>query len=168
MGRCVSRVQRVRTLQSPAALPVPTEEGWLPLLGAPHPSRRPPLLRSYGLDLFLLSIDEGISGYRDDSLETVKRNEETYQVGSQPSPHDHRTTGRQAPCPWLGALFLFVFRPCQSPLGAAVQGQPHVCRPVSVPLRFAMSVQPLRAPWPFYAGPPPEPAWCTCPLSHCS
>ena len=29
----------------------------------------------YGLDLFLLSIDEGISGYRDDSLETVKRNE---------------------------------------------------------------------------------------------
>ena len=30
---------------------------------------------SYGLDLFLLSIDEGISGYRDDSLETVKRNE---------------------------------------------------------------------------------------------
>lgn len=30
---------------------------------------------SYGLDLFLLSIDEGITGYRDDSLETVKRNE---------------------------------------------------------------------------------------------
>ncbi|KAL4421680.1 hypothetical protein ABPG77_001221 [Micractinium sp. CCAP 211/92] len=35
---------------------------------------------NYGLDLFLLSIDEGISGYRDDSLETVKRNEETYQI----------------------------------------------------------------------------------------
>jgi hypothetical protein len=35
---------------------------------------------SYGLDLFLLSIDEGISGYRDDSLETVKRNEETYGI----------------------------------------------------------------------------------------
>lgn len=33
---------------------------------------------SYGLDLFLLSIDEGISGYRDDSLETVKRNEKQY------------------------------------------------------------------------------------------
>lgn len=31
---------------------------------------------AYGLDLFLLSIDEGITGYRDDSLETVKRNEE--------------------------------------------------------------------------------------------
>ena len=31
----------------------------------------------YGLVLLLLSIDEGISGYRDDSLETVKRNEVT-------------------------------------------------------------------------------------------
>lgn len=30
---------------------------------------------SYGVELFLLSVDEGISGYRDDSLETVKRNE---------------------------------------------------------------------------------------------
>ncbi|KAK9164642.1 hypothetical protein Syun_005544 [Stephania yunnanensis] len=29
----------------------------------------------YGLELFLLSVDEGITGYRDDSLETVKRNE---------------------------------------------------------------------------------------------
>lgn len=35
---------------------------------------------SYGLDLVLLSIDEGIRGYRDDSLETVKRNEQQYQV----------------------------------------------------------------------------------------
>nr|WCZ58748.1 cytoplasmic tRNA 2-thiolation protein 1 [Seculamonas ecuadoriensis] len=34
----------------------------------------------YGLDLFLLSIDEGITGYRDDSLETVKRNREQYQL----------------------------------------------------------------------------------------
>ncbi|KAJ2609188.1 cytosolic thiouridylase subunit Ctu1 [Coemansia sp. RSA 1365] len=32
----------------------------------------------YGLELFLLSVDEGISGYRDDSLETVKRNKEQY------------------------------------------------------------------------------------------
>lgn len=32
----------------------------------------------YGLNLFLLSIDEGITGYRDDSLETVKRNKEQY------------------------------------------------------------------------------------------
>lgn len=35
---------------------------------------------NYGLDLFLLSIDEGISGYRDDSLETVKRNEKQYEI----------------------------------------------------------------------------------------
>ncbi|KAF2071737.1 hypothetical protein CYY_006942 [Polysphondylium violaceum] len=34
----------------------------------------------YGLDLFLLSIDEGITGYRDDSLETVKRNQQQYQI----------------------------------------------------------------------------------------
>ena len=34
----------------------------------------------YGLDLFLLSIDEGITGYRDDSLETVKRNETQYGI----------------------------------------------------------------------------------------
>ncbi|OAE34217.1 hypothetical protein AXG93_1593s1760 [Marchantia polymorpha subsp. ruderalis] len=34
----------------------------------------------YGLDLFLLSIDEGITGYRDDSLETVKRNEVQYGI----------------------------------------------------------------------------------------
>uniref|UniRef100_A0ACD5ZK28 Uncharacterized protein n=1 Tax=Avena sativa TaxID=4498 RepID=A0ACD5ZK28_AVESA len=33
---------------------------------------------NYGLNLFLLSIDEGITGYRDDSLETVKRNELQY------------------------------------------------------------------------------------------
>ena len=32
----------------------------------------------YGLKLLLLSVDEGITGYRDDSLETVKRNEEQY------------------------------------------------------------------------------------------
>ncbi|KAH9622587.1 hypothetical protein KSS87_001774 [Heliosperma pusillum] len=33
---------------------------------------------NYDLDLFLLSVDEGITGYRDDSLETVKRNEIQY------------------------------------------------------------------------------------------
>ncbi|KAM0756063.1 hypothetical protein T439DRAFT_320754 [Meredithblackwellia eburnea MCA 4105] len=32
----------------------------------------------YGLDLFLLSIDEGISGYRDASLDTVKLNAKQY------------------------------------------------------------------------------------------
>ncbi|KAI9151668.1 Cytoplasmic tRNA 2-thiolation 1 [Paramyrothecium foliicola] len=34
----------------------------------------------YGLDLVLLSIDEGIKGYRDDSLETVKRNAAQYEM----------------------------------------------------------------------------------------
>ena len=32
----------------------------------------------YGLHLFLLSVDEGITGYRDDSLQTVKRNQIQY------------------------------------------------------------------------------------------
>jgi cytoplasmic tRNA 2-thiolation protein 1 len=32
----------------------------------------------YGLDLVLLSIDEGITGYRDDSLKTVERNKMQY------------------------------------------------------------------------------------------
>lgn len=35
---------------------------------------------NYGLDLVLLSIDEGIKGYRDDSLETVKRNALQYDM----------------------------------------------------------------------------------------
>ncbi len=35
---------------------------------------------SYGLNLILLSIDEGITGYRDDSLETVKRNQVQYDL----------------------------------------------------------------------------------------
>ena len=34
----------------------------------------------YGLELVLLSVDEGITGYRDDSLETVKRNEVQYGI----------------------------------------------------------------------------------------
>ncbi|KAH9282468.1 Cytoplasmic tRNA 2-thiolation protein 1 [Echinococcus granulosus] len=32
----------------------------------------------YGVELILLSIDEGITGYRDDSLETVKRNKKQF------------------------------------------------------------------------------------------
>ncbi|XP_063403767.1 cytoplasmic tRNA 2-thiolation protein 1-like [Mytilus trossulus] len=35
---------------------------------------------NYGLDLVLLSVDEGITGYRDDSLETVKRNQLQYDL----------------------------------------------------------------------------------------
>jgi cytoplasmic tRNA 2-thiolation protein 1 len=33
---------------------------------------------NYGIDLTLLSVDEGITGYRDDSLESVKRNQLNY------------------------------------------------------------------------------------------
>ncbi|XP_027354747.1 cytoplasmic tRNA 2-thiolation protein 1-like isoform X1 [Abrus precatorius] len=35
-------------------------------------------VHNYGLHLFLLSVDEGITGYRDDSLETVHRNQIQY------------------------------------------------------------------------------------------
>nr|KAG5706916.1 hypothetical protein BaRGS_021422 [Batillaria attramentaria] len=35
---------------------------------------------NYGLKLILLSVDEGITGYRDDSLETVKRNQQQYSL----------------------------------------------------------------------------------------
>lgn len=35
---------------------------------------------NYKLKLFLLSIDEGITGYRDDSLNTVKQNKEDYEM----------------------------------------------------------------------------------------
>jgi hypothetical protein len=38
----------------------------------------------YGLDLFLLSIDEGITGYRDDSLE-VCRHVVVLRVAGSPS-----------------------------------------------------------------------------------
>ncbi|XP_062591477.1 cytoplasmic tRNA 2-thiolation protein 1-like [Saccostrea cucullata] len=34
----------------------------------------------YGVNLVLLSVDEGITGYRDDSLETVKRNQQQYEL----------------------------------------------------------------------------------------
>lgn len=35
---------------------------------------------NYGIHIVLLSIDEGIIGYRDDSLATVKRNQQQYQL----------------------------------------------------------------------------------------
>lgn len=35
---------------------------------------------NYGLKFVLLSIDEGITGYRDDSLETVKQNRDDYEM----------------------------------------------------------------------------------------
>lgn len=44
--------------------------------------------RDYGLNLTLLSIDEGIRGYRDDSLATVQRNREEYGLPLKVSPHN--------------------------------------------------------------------------------
>ncbi|XP_067674503.1 cytoplasmic tRNA 2-thiolation protein 1-like isoform X2 [Haliotis asinina] len=35
---------------------------------------------NYNIQLILLSVDEGITGYRDDSLETVKRNQQQYDL----------------------------------------------------------------------------------------
>ena len=34
----------------------------------------------YGVELVLISVDEGITGYRDDSLESVKRNQREYEL----------------------------------------------------------------------------------------
>ncbi|EPX70467.1 cytosolic thiouridylase subunit Ctu1 [Schizosaccharomyces octosporus yFS286] len=34
----------------------------------------------YGIELYLISVDEGIRGYRDDSLATVKRNQQQYAL----------------------------------------------------------------------------------------
>ncbi|ONI18759.1 hypothetical protein PRUPE_3G237200 [Prunus persica] len=57
-----------------SALPSEPLMGKIPLSVLSELNRR----HNYGLDLFLLSVDEGITGYRDDSLETVKRNEIQY------------------------------------------------------------------------------------------
>ena len=35
---------------------------------------------NYGVELILISVDEGITGYRDDSLESVKRNQLSYNL----------------------------------------------------------------------------------------
>ncbi|KAF2754880.1 PP-loop ATPase superfamily protein [Pseudovirgaria hyperparasitica] len=85
----------------------------------------------YGLELILLSIDEGITGYRDDSLETVKRNAVQYgmelkivgygelygwtmdQVVSQ--------VGKKGNCTYCG-----VFRRQALDRGAAMLGVRHV------------------------------------------
>ena len=52
---------------------------------------------NYGLNLILLSIDEGITGYRDDSLETVKRNKDQYELPLQ-SPLVRRTVWMDDGC----------------------------------------------------------------------
>lgn len=68
----------------------------------------------YGLDLVLLSIDEGIKGYRDDSLETVKRNAQQYDMPLKIVGYDElygwtmdqvvETIGKKGNCTYCGVF----------------------------------------------------------------
>lgn len=68
----------------------------------------------YGLDLVLLSVDEGIKGYRDDSLETVKRNSVQYEMPLQIVGYDAlygwtmdqvvETIGKKGNCTYCGVF----------------------------------------------------------------
>lgn len=85
----------------------------------------------YGLDLFLLSIDEGITGYRDDSLETVKRNQQQYQLPLKVLGYGElygwtmddivKSVGRKNNCTFCG-----VFRRQALDRGAAALGVDHI------------------------------------------
>ena len=85
----------------------------------------------YGLDLVLLSIDEGIKGYRDDSLETVKRNAVQYDMPLEIIGYDElygwtmdqvvSQIGRKGNCTYCG-----VFRRQALDRGAARLGIKHV------------------------------------------
>ncbi|KAH7397004.1 hypothetical protein DE146DRAFT_614375 [Phaeosphaeria sp. MPI-PUGE-AT-0046c] len=85
----------------------------------------------YGLDLILLSIDEGIKGYRDDSLETVKRNAEQYGMDLTILGYDElygwtmdqvvEQVGKKGNCTYCG-----VFRRQALDRGAARLGVKHV------------------------------------------
>ncbi|EXJ95427.1 hypothetical protein A1O1_00548 [Capronia coronata CBS 617.96] len=85
----------------------------------------------YGLDLVLLSIDEGIKGYRDDSLETVKRNALQYQMPLEIVGYDQlygwtmdqvvAQVGKKGNCTYCG-----VFRRQALDRGAAKLGIKHV------------------------------------------
>ncbi|KND90636.1 Cytoplasmic tRNA 2-thiolation protein 1 [Tolypocladium ophioglossoides CBS 100239] len=69
---------------------------------------------NYGLDLVLLSVDEGIKGYRDDSLETVKRNATQYEMPLQIVSYDQlygwtmdqvvETIGKKGNCTYCGVF----------------------------------------------------------------
>lgn len=69
---------------------------------------------NYGLELVLLSIDEGIKGYRDDSLETVKRNAEQYNMPLKIVGYDElygwtmdqvvETIGKKGNCTYCGVF----------------------------------------------------------------
>ncbi|KAI0518108.1 hypothetical protein F5B22DRAFT_92550 [Xylaria bambusicola] len=85
----------------------------------------------YGLDLVLLSIDEGIKGYRDDSLETVKRNAVQYDMSLKIVGYDElygwtmdqvvETIGKKGNCTYCG-----VFRRQALDRGAKMLGIKHV------------------------------------------
>jgi cytoplasmic tRNA 2-thiolation protein 1 len=85
----------------------------------------------YGLDLVLLSIDEGIKGYRDDSLETVKRNAAQYDMPLEIVGYDQlygwtmdqvvAQVGKKGNCTYCG-----VFRRQALDRGAAKLGIKHV------------------------------------------
>ncbi|KAL8757646.1 MAG: hypothetical protein Q9199_002071 [Rusavskia elegans] len=86
---------------------------------------------NYGLDLLLLSIDEGIKGYRDDSLETVKRNALQYDMPLSIVGYDElygwtmdqvvSQIGKRGNCTYCG-----VFRRQALDRGAARLGIKHV------------------------------------------
>ncbi|KAJ4393775.1 cytosolic thiouridylase subunit Ctu1 [Gnomoniopsis smithogilvyi] len=85
----------------------------------------------YGLDLVLLSIDEGIKGYRDDSLETVKRNAVQYDMPLKIVGYDElygwtmdqvvETIGKKGNCTYCG-----VFRRQALDRGSKMLGIKHV------------------------------------------
>ncbi|CAA7259559.1 unnamed protein product [Cyclocybe aegerita] len=85
----------------------------------------------YGLELFLLSIDEGITGYRDDSLETVKRNQQQYDMPLKILSYDElygwtmdaivSQVGRKNNCTFCG-----VFRRQALDRGAAMLNVDHI------------------------------------------
>ncbi|KAL2208128.1 adenine nucleotide alpha hydrolases-like protein [Sarocladium strictum] len=85
----------------------------------------------YELDLVLLSIDEGIKGYRDDSLETVKRNAVQYDMPLKIVGYDElygwtmdqvvETIGKKGNCTYCG-----VFRRQALDRGAKVLEIKHV------------------------------------------
>ena len=85
----------------------------------------------YGLDFVLLSIDEGIKGYRDDSLETVKNNSRQYDMPLEILGYDElygwtmdqvvQQVGKKGNCTYCG-----VFRRQALDRGAAKLGINHV------------------------------------------
>lgn len=85
----------------------------------------------YGVSLVLLSIDEGIKGYRDDSLETVKRNALQYDMPLKIVGYDElygwtmdqvvEQVGKRGNCTYCG-----VFRRQALDRGAAMLGVKHV------------------------------------------